>query len=146
MFFWNINGQTDGTWAAVQLGQVNFAEPGVYLIAACLPTYRSLFRRARDENRLRHRGTTWNIWGFRKNTGIELSYMPSIPSRYVVKTMSNGFQELGDKEVTSQKNIVNSNSPGAHKTIFNPREDLEYGKLGDNIRVQKEFIVETESK
>ncbi|KAL1957329.1 hypothetical protein VTO42DRAFT_6118 [Malbranchea cinnamomea] len=51
--FFYTDGQTDATYAAVKLGCCSIAEPGVYLMAACLPTYRSLFRWI-----LRHMGVT----------------------------------------------------------------------------------------
>ncbi|KAF2797222.1 hypothetical protein K505DRAFT_298737 [Melanomma pulvis-pyrius CBS 109.77] len=43
VIFWRIDGQTDSTWVASTLGCISIAECGVYLLAACLPIYRSLF-------------------------------------------------------------------------------------------------------
>lgn len=42
--FFRTDSVTDPTWTAVKLGCCSIAEPGVYLMAACLPTYRSLLR------------------------------------------------------------------------------------------------------
>lgn len=44
--FYRIDGQADSGWQAVPLGSISIAETGVYVIAACLPMYRPLLRRA----------------------------------------------------------------------------------------------------
>ena len=41
--FFTTDAVTDGTWASVNLMTWTVLEPGVYLIAACLLTYRPLF-------------------------------------------------------------------------------------------------------
>lgn len=44
IIFYSIDGQTDGSWVATRLGSISIAETGVYVFAACLPIYRSLYR------------------------------------------------------------------------------------------------------
>lgn len=41
----------DGTWTAVTFLNWSIIEPGVYLIAACLPCYRPLFKLIRGETK-----------------------------------------------------------------------------------------------
>ena len=44
IIFYSIDGQTDGSWVATRLGSISIAETGVYVLGACLPIYRSLYR------------------------------------------------------------------------------------------------------
>ena len=50
--FFTTDAVTDGTWASVNLMTWTVLEPGVYLIAACLPTYRPLLAYIRNREPL----------------------------------------------------------------------------------------------
>lgn len=136
-FFWDIDGQKDVTWAAVRLGEITIAEPGVYLIAACLPTYRSLFRTIKERTGLTAKGATKNTWGSTKeSSGMEL------PSRHIIKSASDGFGELSDEELISQR-ISKKNNFIVQTT------DLESGDNRNSRReilVQSDYVVDSESK
>jgi len=44
VIFLKTDGLTDTTWTTTHLGPTSIAEAGTYVIAVCLPTYRSLYR------------------------------------------------------------------------------------------------------
>ncbi|KAF7860817.1 hypothetical protein EAF04_008335 [Stromatinia cepivora] len=141
VFFWNIDGQADVTWAAVRLGEITIAEPGVYLIAACLPTYRSLFRTFKERAGLTTKGNTQNTWGSKKETsGMEL------PSRLNVKSTLNGFEELSDEELISQRISKNNNSIYVQDMDYGHREDSESQNSNREIRVQRDVTINTASR
>ncbi|TAQ91354.1 hypothetical protein B7494_g345 [Chlorociboria aeruginascens] len=106
--FFNASSQADTTWASVKLGSISMAEAGVYLIAACLPTYRSLFRSVRERvggtNALGTRGT-------RNQTDAELSSVK--PKGKPLSSASlNGFERLDYDEtnLVDTKNFDDSSS------------------------------------
>lgn len=61
----NIGPTADGTWASISEGIVALAETTVYLIAACLPSYRSLYLSVRRTQRSRKTNTSDYGWGSR---------------------------------------------------------------------------------
>ncbi|ESZ91059.1 hypothetical protein SBOR_8553 [Sclerotinia borealis F-4128] len=137
-FFWNIDGQTDVTWAAVRLGEITIAEPGVYLIAACLPTYRSLFRFFKERTGLTTKGSTQNTWGSKKDTsGMEL------PSRHTVKSAADGFEELSDEDLISRRISKNKNSTHVQATDYGYKKDPKHRNSNREIRVQREVRVDS---
>ena len=44
VIFLKTDGLNDTTWTTTHLGPTSIAEAGTYVIAVCLPTYRSLYR------------------------------------------------------------------------------------------------------
>lgn len=141
VYFWNIDGQADVTWAAVRLGQITIAEPGVYLIAACLPTYRSLFRTFKERSSLTTKGNTQNTWGSKRvKSGIEL------PPRHNVKSLSGGFEEPSDEELISRRISNNKNSIYVQATVCNYKENSKHQNCMREIRVQREVIIDSRSR
>lgn len=65
-----IDGQSDGAWVAVKLGCVSITESSIYIMAACLPIYRSLYRsvRERTESSFGAKGT----YGSAHSRGVAL--------------------------------------------------------------------------
>lgn len=113
----------------------------MYLIAACLPTYRTLFRTVRERTRFTTRGTAQGTSDSRKIAEIELSSTP-----YTVRGGSKGFQELDSEELICHTDLENNNSTCVHDVEYVSEEYPEQKISEGNIRVQKGFTVETELK
>jgi hypothetical protein len=94
----NDGNQADFTFTSVKLSCVTLAEGGAYLIAACMPSYRSLFRKVRDHATT---GTRTDRHGSRDIT--------SLNSRH---TNGNGFSRLDNegKASTGKRDFVDSSS------------------------------------
>ncbi|OCL04356.1 hypothetical protein AOQ84DRAFT_346335 [Glonium stellatum] len=119
--FFETNGQADSTWTAVRLGSISIAEAGVYLIAACLPTYRSLFRSVRNRNGL---STAKGSRGTRQDTTPQLVSVQSKHSKVFGSGSLSGFSRLDNDESNyKDANLVESGSY----------------ELGKRIQVQRDF-------
>jgi hypothetical protein len=143
VLFWNINGQSDATWAGVKLGLITVAEPGVYLIAACLPTYRHLFRSVKKHTGLstgRSRSTYGRgTYGSGKSRDIELSNASA--TKYTVTGTSNGFSKLDSEE------LIPRGKEQASTEAHQVDEEEEIGReLGKEIHVQSHIWVESRAK
>ncbi|KAL8997507.1 MAG: hypothetical protein Q9188_006310 [Gyalolechia gomerana] len=100
--FYDNEAFVDGTWASVRLMTWTLVEPGMYLIAACLPNYRPLWLH------------------FRERLGS--SKWPSHPhtSNTSASTKNPKYIELGEKNFA---NVV------ASKSSASSRNDLEEQRL-----------------
>jgi hypothetical protein len=118
--------QVDYTFTSVNLSCVSIAESGVYLIAACLPNYRSLFRTVRERTA---GGTRTNGHG---------TFGESIPlnTRHT-KVFGNGFSRLDNdgRALTSKGNFVESSVKVASSVDSNL--DISTGK----IQVKQDYAV-----
>lgn len=109
--FFSTNSFTDGTYNAVELISWTIAEPGIYLISACLLTYRPLLDRV-GKSRLFRSFTTSvkrsNISSY--GTGKREGQMDgSFPLRNV-KRMTNGFTEIEDDDSSDNVHILRASS------------------------------------
>lgn len=102
--FQGIGPASDGTWANSPLAIYSIAEAGVYLMAACIPSYRSLYliTRRTPQRTSAETGLDSNYaWKKSSYAGIEDShiplskyYEPITVERQVVITSSPGSQPL----------------------------------------------------
>ncbi|MCJ1240744.1 hypothetical protein MMC14_008748 [Varicellaria rhodocarpa] len=125
--FFDVKALVDGTWASANLAIWSAVEPGVYLIAACLPNLRPLIWS------IVARATTVIHTNFsKKSLGLMAS---SANSGTPPAANSVGFSRLKDREHHSSGNVA--------------REDMELTELGSDaskgvpnrIMVQREFEV-----
>jgi hypothetical protein len=91
IIFYSIDGQTDGSWVATRLGSVSIAETGVYVLGACLPIYRSLYRSIKSRG-----GTTF---GSRSGFASERRDGTSVKLKSLHKSQK-GF-EYSDEQLVS---------------------------------------------
>lgn len=117
--FHSINSQTDGNWVAAKLGCMSIAESGVYLIAACLPVYRSLLRIAKRDDRTSSSRTPF---GSKNMDASELTNLGR---------SGKGFSRLDKEEDKSYFNGATYNSPDSDEMLVNPHA----------IKIQREFSV-----
>ncbi|EDO04437.1 hypothetical protein SS1G_06920 [Sclerotinia sclerotiorum 1980 UF-70] len=101
----------------------------------------NLFRTFKERAGLTTRGSTQNTWGSKKeSSGMEL------PSRLNVKSTLNGFEELSDEELISQRISKNNNSIYVQAMENGHREDSENQNSSREIRVQRDVIIDTVSR
>jgi len=126
--YYKIDGQADAGWKAVPLGSISIAETGVYVIAACLPMYRSLFRRA-----VGHIGTslgrsrgTQGIYGSNRSTEL----------RSLGKS-EKGFARIQHDELASSTFPKGRGSDTSDERLVSPDGRRE-------IQVQRSYIVDSQ--
>lgn len=122
--FYETNEQIDPTWSSVKLGCISIAEAGVYLLAACLPTFRSLFRTVRTRVGL----STHDSRGTGQYTDPQLLSGQSKQGNVYGDSSLHGFERLeyeerGSKDTSSVE--LNNYEPGKH------------------IRVKQDFVIST---
>jgi len=138
--FFETNGQTDSTWTAVKLGAISIAEAGVYLFAACFPTYRTLYRSVRARTGL----TT--VGGSRSagpQTGSELVSVQSKSGKVFGTTSFSGFERMDEESNTLVD--AKSNYTRFEDSSFKEASSVDSGMYGsDNqIHVKQDYVVTT---
>jgi hypothetical protein len=122
VIFKSINSQTDGNWVAAKLGCISIAESGVYLIAACLPVYRSLFRVVKRSDRV---GSSRLPYGSKNAGDSELADLGR---------SARGFSRLDKGRGNFSVSAATYTSPDSDELLVRPHE---------SIKVQREFTVTT---
>jgi hypothetical protein len=119
--FLRTNSFHDATWEAVELIIWTITEPGIYLISACLLSYRPLLDRAAKSRLLAgfvhssSRGT-----GYGNGQSVEcMGGSGSIPLRKGDKS-AKGFTELNDEDSVGTTGTVNLTIAGAD--VNRPRQ------------------------
>jgi hypothetical protein len=130
--YFKIDGQADAGWQAVPLGSVSIAETGVYVIAACLPMYRSLLKTAVERV-----GTTFG--GSRKTQTGYGSGSHSTELRSLGKS-EKGFSRL-DEEKSKTTTTVSQYRVGPDYSD----EQLVPAGMND-IQIQRTFDVSSQRK
>ena len=131
VMFYQIDGQADAGWKAVPLGSISIAETGVYVIAACLPIYRSLLRRAASRM-----GTSAN--SSRGTKGAYGSSNKSMELRSLGKP-EKGFARLQHDEKT--------NGTTSHYTVDDTSDEQLVVPAGSrDIQVQRSFHISSHAK
>lgn len=123
VIFHSINSQTDGNWVAARLGCISIAESGVYLIAACLPVYRSLLRTVKRSDRM---GTSRVPYGSKNMDSSELANL---------SRSARGFSRLDKEAGGFSVTAAPYRSPDSDEMLVHPH---------DIIKVQREFTVTTD--
>jgi hypothetical protein len=146
--FFNTDGQADSTWTAIQLGAISITETGVYLMAACLPTYRSLFMTVRKRAGL---STGWSR-GTGKDTGNTSRsgdgsiHLISVQSKHS-KGMSNGSLSGFERIDNDERKLVQPSATVHHFDETSDREtssiNSAYYNHGKAIHVQRGYKVTT---
>lgn len=128
MFYQN-DGQSDSSWVGSRLGCISVAEAGVYIIAACLPTYRSLLRskKSRSGTGVSSKG----LYGSNHSKGTEL--------RSLGKT-EKGFERLDHDDKKATVNVAPFSGPE-----YSDEHLVPAGGLRD-IQVQRSFYVSSSEK
>jgi hypothetical protein len=138
--FFKGNAVADGTWASVDLMTWTLVEPDVYLIAACLPTYRPLLLDFLSKtNLLRKSGLS----ATGKSSGLQHSSQ-NHGSRELEgsKKYSAGFKKLGESNESINAGEVET---ADHIRLVNmAKDDLERGLGPNEIRVQNDYYVREE--
>lgn len=121
----NDGNQVDFTFTSVKLSCVSIAEGGAYLIAACMPSYRSLFRKVRHNTTNGTRASRIYRLGSRD--------MISLNSRYINE---NRFSRLDNDGKTSngKSDFVDSrtiNSNLVHIDNIEVKHDVYVGISSD---------------
>jgi hypothetical protein len=119
VIFRSVNSQTDGNWEAARLGCISIAESGVYLIAACLPVYRSLLRVVKKKERT---GTPRATYGSKNLAGSELVNLGR---------SARGFARLDNEGNKVGVSTAPYGSPDSDEMLVHPHD----------IKVQREFTV-----
>jgi hypothetical protein len=130
--FYKIDGQADAGWKAVPLGSISIAETGVYVIAACLPMYRSLLRRASE-----HLGSS--LGGSRGTKGVYGSSTKSTELRSIGKS-EKGFARLDPNEKANNTFIEYKGSADTSD------EQLVVPDSVGDIQVQRSYFVSSQQK
>ena len=142
--FFNTDGQLDPSWTAVQLGAISITESGVYLIAACLPTYRSLFMTVRKRAGL---STGWSRGTGKDTSGTSRSgdgsiHLISVQSKHANTGSFSGFERIDNDE----RKLVQPTAT-AHHFDESDREtgsmNSAYYNNGKAIHVQRGYKVTT---
>lgn len=116
--FFQRNSFTDGTWAAVDLIIWTQVEPGVYLISACLMTFRPLLERIGRNNLLRFQSTT-AAKVFHSNDTERCSV--NIPLKPRAGDDNDGFHRLqNDARLDSQIKVTTNIHVGSRATKDKP--------------------------
>ncbi|KAH7121301.1 hypothetical protein B0J11DRAFT_491377 [Dendryphion nanum] len=124
IFFMQIDGQTDGAWVAVRLGCVSIAECSIYIIAACLPVYRSLLRNIKNRS-----GSSLGKKGYSSGSRSKDTELRSIGKH------EKGFSKLGDSKPSGIITTTPDSSSDFRQHVNSPND----------IKVQRQFYVTTTS-
>lgn len=93
--FFHDKSSVDGTWSAVQLIIWTQIKTGIYLISACLPTYRPLLERIghrRFIDRLTYAKTDKEFNSKQNSPNIPLKFRPKV---HILNITSRGLPQLG---------------------------------------------------
>lgn len=150
--FFQIDGLTDITWTAVKLGAISITEAGVYLMAACLPTYRPLvanFCARTGLHSSRDCTSKYNTESTLRgsndpDTQTNLNLV-SVQTRYGNKTFNAGYVDRFEKadhdESTLIAFIANSGQVGNESDKDGSDRSVQFDNTQRGIHVQKEYTV-----
>ena len=129
--FFRNNAVQDGTWIATDLEIYTICEPGMYLVAACLPTYRPLAKRAREisSTSLRSFVKTKSRSGKEGADEIPLSRRwVGAPRSNESKVLTPESKDSHGGSLSSKDDIRSSNpfEPGIFPIDFTKTEELSY--------------------
>jgi len=133
--FFKGNAVADGTWASVSLMTWTIVEPDVYLIAACLPTYRPLLVDFLSKTNLLRKSA---LSASGKSSGLQ---HPSLGSREIDsnKKHSAGFKKLGESNESIDAGEVDT---ADHIRLVNmTKNDLERALGPNEIHVRNDYYV-----
>lgn len=149
--FFNTDGQADSTWTAVQLGSISIGETGVYLMAACLPTYRSLFTSVRKRADMSYgwsRGTDKDTGNTSRSADGSINLI-SVQAKHN-KGMSNGSLSGFERLDNDERNLVQPSATAHHFDEASDREtnsiNSAYHNHGRAIHVQHGYKVTTSAR
>jgi hypothetical protein len=118
--FFVTNSFTDGTYDAVELIIWTVAEPGIYLISACLLTYRPLLERVRKSRilgGLRSSGKNSESANYGPGQNrADGSEGRAIPLRGINR-LGHGFAELYDEESSGTVHILRNSTEDSQPRI-----------------------------
>lgn len=138
--FFKGSALSDGTWASVDLMTWTLVEPDVYLIAACLPTYRPLLVDFLTKTNLLKKSVVTG-----GSSGPQQASR-SLGSRNVEgnKKSSAGFKELRESNESIDAGDIGS---ADHIRLVNIAEnDMENGLGPTKIHVRKDYYVQEERR
>ena len=146
--FVQTNDTTDATWTSVKLAIYGITESGVYLIASCLPTYRTILFHLREvlngSHRSKSRKTSKTRSGRRKgneNANVQLDNLE-------ISTQKTGYGN------TALANGYTYDSDAAHLVDPLRLQDVDSVSLSleagitceEGIRVKNDFMITSDSK
>ena len=138
---------TDPTWRSAKLAIYGITESGVYLIASCLPTYRTILRYLREVLNGIHlsksrRTSKHEVAGTRdKNANVQLDNLENSTQKtgYGNTALVNGYAYDND--------IAHLVDPLRFQDVHSSSSSLEAGGgWEEGIRVENHFIVTSDSK
>ncbi|TEY28882.1 hypothetical protein BOTCAL_0994g00010 [Botryotinia calthae] len=139
--FFKGSALSDGTWSSVDLMTWTLVEPDVYLIAACLPTYRPLFVDFLTKTNLLKKSAPTGSSSERKRPS------QSLASRNMEnnKKSSVGFKELRESnESIDAGDIANLETADHIRLVHLAKDDLECGSSRNGIRVRNDYYIREE--
>ena len=138
--FFKGNAFSDGTWSSVNLMTWSLVEPDVYLIAACLPTYRPLLVSFLTKTRLLDKFTTnkmsSKIQGSSQGMGSK--------DLDNIKKSSAGFKKLGQSNESIDGDALRAED--SIRLINLSKNDLEHNLGPKEIRVRNDYHVTSDLK
>lgn len=146
--FVQTNDTTDPTWSSVKLAISGITESGVYLIASCLPTYRTiLFHLQKVVNSIhlsKSRKTSKTRSGRRtgdENANVQLDNLGN-------STQKTGYGNTAlAKSYTYDSDIAHLVDPLRFQDVHSSSPSLEAGiACEEGIRVKNDFIITSDSK
>ncbi|PQE24041.1 integral membrane protein [Rutstroemia sp. NJR-2017a BVV2] len=130
----------DGTWSSVDLMTWTLVEPDVYLIAACLPTYRPLLLDFLTKTHLLKKSTASG-----GSSGLQRPSR-SLGSRNIEgnRKSSAGFKELKGSRESIEAVVGNLETADDIRLVNISKDDVERGLGPNQIRVRNDVYVEQE--
>ena len=148
--FFRNNAISDGTFASVQLMSWTIIEPGIYLMAACLPPLRSIFQRLFRDKPLAHPSTEWTPKysdgsGERSTANIKLEGRGKPRSEANrpppgSHRLADGRESVGNSS-EDERSLVSNRRSGGENVGRHARNDAGADVNRPHIRVKHDILV-----
>ena len=148
--FFRNNAISDGTFASVELMSWTIIEPGIYLMAACLPTLRPIFQRLFKDRSLSHPSTEWTP-KYSDGSGERSTANIKLEGRGKPRSESNrpwpGFHRLADGRESvgnsseDERSLVSKCRSGGENVGRHAWNDAGADANRPHIRVEHDILV-----